>query len=77
MLDAVCLINKHLLLRIWLVFECDEISGINLSIRIRSLILNNLLIKPFNYFIEFRMFSVFDLIVKTFNYANIISLIIK
>ena len=49
----------------------------DLNIRIRSLILNNLLIESFDYFMEFRMLSVFDSIVKTFNYANIIGPIIK
>ena len=38
---------------------------------------NNLLIKPFDYFMEFRMFFVFDSIVKTLNYADIISPIIR
>ena len=48
-----------------------------LNIRIRNLILNNLLIEPFDYFIEFRILSVFDSIVKTLNYANIIDFIIR
>ena len=77
MLDIACFINRHFLLRVWLVFECGGISGIGLSIRKRNLIFNDLLIKPFDYFIKFRMFSVFDSIVKTFNYADIIDPIIR
>ena len=65
------------MLRVWLAFEYSGISGMGLSIRIRNLIFNNLLIKPFDYIIEFRILSVFDSIVKTFNYADIVNPIIK
>ena len=77
MLDVAYFINKHLLLKIWLAFECNGINDMGLSIRIRSLMLDDLLIKPFDHFMEFRMLFVFDSIVKTLNYANIISPIIR
>ena len=77
MLNTAYFINRHLLLRIWLAFEYNGINDIDLNIRIRNLMLNNLLIKSFDYFIEFRMFFVFDSIVKTFNYVNIIGPIIR
>ena len=77
MLNAACLTDRHLLLKVWLAFEYSGVSGMSLSIRIRNLMFDDLLIKPFDHFIEFRMLSVFDSIVKTLNYANIIGPIIR
>ena len=77
MLNAVCFVSRHLLLRVWLTFECSGVSGMGLSIRMRSLMLDDLLIEPFDYFMEFRMLSVFDSIVKTLNCADIIGPVIR
>ena len=77
MFDAACFAGRYLLLRVWLAFECSGVSGMGLSIRMRSLMLNDLLIELFDHFIEFRMFFVFDSIVKTFNCADIIGPVIR